>query len=90
MTGAFRLARKHSVKNRGKWHWSIILNGFADQHAYENGVIDTSLPFEELKRLSRINDRAVAAGNSPDFSTKIREGLPGMDWTFGKGEKDEK
>jgi hypothetical protein len=45
---------------------------------YERGTIDTSLPFAELKALSRVNDRAKAAGDSPDFSEKIREGVPGM------------
>ena len=42
------------------------------------GSIDTSLPFAELKRLSRINDRARAADRDPDFSRRIRDGLPGM------------
>ncbi|MEW6077898.1 MAG: DUF4105 domain-containing protein [Thermodesulfobacteriota bacterium] len=77
MTSAFRLARRETSEKR-KWHWSIILNGFADRHAYENKRIDTSLPFDELKRLSLINERALAAGDGPDFSRKIREGLPGM------------
>jgi len=86
MTSAFRLARKQAAPGKGKWHWSIILNGFADRHAYENGTIDTSLPFDALKRISRINDRALAADNSPDFSLMIRQGIPGMDWTLGKGE----
>ena len=86
MTSAFRLARQHAAPGRGKWHWSIILNGFADRHAYENGAIDTSLPFDELKQVSRINDRAQKADNSPDFSTIIRQGIPGMDHMPGKGE----
>jgi hypothetical protein len=78
MTSAFRLAREHSSEKR-KWHWTIILNGFADRYAYENGRVDTSLPFDELKRLSLINERALAAGDKPDFSKKIRQGLPGME-----------
>ena len=86
MTSAFRLARKNAAPGRGKWHWSIILNGFADRHAYDNGTIDTSLPFDELKRKSRINERAISPGNSPDFSKLIRQGLPGMDWVLKKGE----
>ena len=84
MTSAFRLARKHAAPGRGKWHWSIILNGFADRHAYEVGTIDTSLPFDELKRISCINKRALAAGSSPDYSKLIRQGIPGMDWVPGK------
>jgi len=36
------------------------------------------LPFDELRRRSRINDAAQAAGDEPDFSERIRVGLPGM------------
>ena len=32
--------------------------------------------FAELKRLSHINARAHAAGDAPDFSQRIRAGLP--------------
>jgi hypothetical protein len=90
MTSAFRLARKHAAPGRTDWHWSVILNGFADRRAYENGSIDASLPFETLKRISRINERARAADNSPDFSEIIRTGLPGMDWRPGEGERNAK
>jgi hypothetical protein len=86
MTSAFRLARKQAAPGKGKWHWSIILNGFADRHAYENKTIDTSLPFDKLKKISRINDRALTADNSTNFSTQIRQGMPGMDWILQKGE----
>ncbi len=84
MTSAFRLARQHAAPGRGKWHWSIIVNGFADRHLYENKVIDTSLPFAELKQKSRINPQAVAADNAPDFSKMIRMGVPGMERMPGK------
>ncbi|GAB6097759.1 DUF4105 domain-containing protein [Desulfatiferula olefinivorans] len=80
MTSSYRLTRKHALPERAKWHWSIILNGFSDRYAYEKGIIDTSLAFEELKRISRINARAVSADDATDFSRMIREGLPGMDW----------
>jgi hypothetical protein len=79
MTSAFRIARKHSATGRGNWHWTVVLNGYADRHAYENGVLDTSMPFEALKRASHINERARAAGDAPDFSARIRVGIPGMD-----------
>jgi hypothetical protein len=77
MVGFFQIARHHAVKGRGRWHWSVILNGYADRHAYENGALDASLPFEELRARSVVNARARAAGDSPDFSARIREGLPG-------------
>lgn len=80
MTSAFRLVKKHAAPGRGKWHWSVILNGHAFRNGYENGVIDTSMPFEELKRISRINDRALASDNTMNFSVNIRKDLPGMAW----------
>jgi hypothetical protein len=57
--------------------WKVLLSGYAAQYAYEQGRLDTSLPFEELQRRSRINDAARAADQAPDFSRRIREGLPG-------------
>ena len=54
-----------------------LLNGFWDRHLYDRAVIDTHLPFDELRERSRIDERAKAAGDAPDFSQRIREGLPG-------------
>jgi len=59
--------------------WRIIVNGYIDELGYERGTIDTSLPFDELRRTSNITERAKAAGNTPDFSRLIREGLPTVD-----------
>lgn len=46
---------------------------------YECDTIDTSLPIDELRRKSNITERGKAAGASPDFSQRIREGLPTAD-----------
>ena len=72
--------RGHTRHYTGKtqWDWRILLNGSVDELAYENGLLNQSLPFEALKQRSVINDRAKAANKDPDFSKKIREGLPGM------------
>jgi hypothetical protein len=59
--------------------WRIIVNGYIDQLGYERGTIDTSLPFDELRQRSNITERAKAAGDAPDFSRQIREGLPTAD-----------
>ncbi len=56
--------------------WKVLLSGYAPQYAWERGALDTRLPFEELKARSRINDVAQAADQAPDFSQRIREGLP--------------
>ncbi|MBO0697244.1 MAG: DUF4105 domain-containing protein [Zavarzinella sp.] len=61
----------------GRWDIRHLLNGWADRYLYDAGLVDTSLPFEELRRRSRINDAARAAGDGPDFSHRIRESLPG-------------
>ena len=53
-----------------------ILNGLIDGYLYRSGRMDTSLPFEELRRRSQINDAAEAAEDAPDFSQRIRQSLP--------------
>ncbi|MBI3796910.1 MAG: DUF4105 domain-containing protein [Deltaproteobacteria bacterium] len=60
------------------WSWKILVNGRLDELLYDKEVIDQSLPFADLKARSHINDRAKAADNAPDFSRKIRAGLPGI------------
>jgi hypothetical protein len=62
-----------------KWlDWRLVLNGYLDELAYDQGAFDRSLPFSALKAKSYINPKAKAIGNDPAFSAKIREGLPGM------------
>jgi Domain of unknown function (DUF4105) len=82
MIGFFQIARHHSAK--GGWHWSIILNGYIDKFAYDDHSFDTSLPFETFRERSIINPHAQKASYSPDFSARIREGVPGMG-AQGKG-----
>ncbi|HXV83616.1 MAG TPA: DUF4105 domain-containing protein [Candidatus Binatia bacterium] len=56
--------------------WKVLLSGYVPAYLYEHRRIDTSLPFEELKRRSHINAVAQAADNEQDFSQRIRAGLP--------------
>ena len=58
--------------------WKVLLNGYIDELAYEQGVLDTSLPFPELKKRSHVNGIARTADRDPRFSARIRAGLPGM------------
>ena len=60
---------------RVPFSWKILLSGHVPEYLYERGLLDTSVPFPELQRMSRINDRAQAAGDSADYSRLIREGL---------------
>ncbi len=57
--------------------WRMIVNGYIDEMLYERKLLDTSLPFAELKKRSYINPRAQAADTDPVFSQRIRAGLPG-------------
>jgi hypothetical protein len=54
----------------------VILAGYLPNYAYAVGATDTSMPFEKLRELSRIHDKAALADADPDFSEKIREGIP--------------
>jgi hypothetical protein len=58
--------------------WKLFLNGRLDELAYDLGAIDRGLPFTELKARSYVNARAKAADADPQFSARIREGLPRM------------
>src|ERR1700756_1553154 len=51
-------------------------NGLIDAYLYESGRIDTSLPFDELRRPPLINEAANAAEGAPDFPQRIRAFLP--------------
>lgn len=55
-----------------------FLNGLIDGYLYRLGFLDTSFPFEELRRRSRITDVARDIGDERDFSAQIRRGLPGI------------
>jgi hypothetical protein len=58
--------------------WKVLLSGYTPGNVYESGRMDRSLPFEELKRRSLVNAAAQAADQAPDFSRRIRAGLPGV------------
>ena len=58
--------------------WKVLLSGYFPDLAYERERLDQSLPFDALRRQSRINERARAADGAADFSRRIRDGLPGM------------
>ena len=62
----------------GHLDWRLLANGHLDELLYERGEIDTDLPLADLRARSNITEKAKAADDSPDFATRIREGLPGM------------
>ncbi|HEX7126091.1 MAG TPA: DUF4105 domain-containing protein [Thermodesulfobacteriota bacterium] len=56
--------------------WKVLLTGYVPEYLYEIGRLDTSRPFPELTRLGHVNERAAAADRDPDFSQRIRDGIP--------------
>jgi len=57
--------------------WKVLLSGYTPAYVYESGRMDQSLPFKELQRRSLVNAATQAADQAPDFSRRVRAGLPG-------------
>src|SRR6516164_3902056 len=66
----------NAAGRRGRFDIRHLLNGLIDSYLYYSGRIDTTLPFDELRRRSQINEAAQAADDAPDFSERIRASLP--------------
>ena len=60
----------------GRFDVRHLLNGLIDSYLYHSGRVDTTLPFDELRRRSLINEAAQAADGASDFSQRIRASLP--------------
>ena len=66
----------NAAGRQGRFDIRHLLNGLIDSYLYHSGRIDTTLPFDELRRRSLINSAAQAAEGAPDFSERIRTSLP--------------
>jgi hypothetical protein len=56
--------------------YRVLLSGYLPNYAYDLGAIDTSMPFETLRSLARIHDKAMQADGDPNFAARIREAIP--------------
>jgi Domain of unknown function (DUF4105) len=75
-TTSIRAQRPASL--REPFDWRLLINGFGDKMLYEHHALAGDLPFAKLKSRSLIDERARAADDAPDFSDRIRAGLPGF------------
>ncbi len=57
---------------RVPYDYRVLLPGFADQLAYDLGLLDNSRPFADLKQAARVNDLALRYKDDPRFSQRIR------------------
>lgn len=65
----------HSQTNPGRipFSWKILASGYAPEHLYEMGRLDTSVSFDELKKRGHVNPVAQALDDTADFSKRIRD-----------------
>ena len=56
--------------------WRLVVNGYLPGYLYDRRSVVIAIPLSELMALGRIDDRARAADQSPDFSKLIRVGVP--------------
>jgi hypothetical protein len=63
----------------GRFDIRHLLNGWIYRYFYDAGLVDTSLSFEELRKLAHINAAALAADLSEDFSGQIRASIPDLE-----------
>ena len=52
--------------------WKVLLPGFSAEYAYDLGLLDNRIPFEDLTSIALVNDLAEANFEDPQFSQKIR------------------
>jgi len=63
----------HIRPGRIPFSFAILAPGYSDRFAYNLGIINTTLPYEEIRTHYKINERALKYANSSDFSLRIRE-----------------
>jgi len=73
-TAVWRIVR--AVGGTLPFDWRLIVNGYLPGYLYDLGALDKNYSLADLESLARIDDRAQKAGDSPEFSRLIREGVP--------------
>ena len=58
--------------NRVPYDWKILLPGHSAKYAYELGLLDRRIPFEDLQALALVQEEANESLDSPQFSQLIR------------------
>jgi hypothetical protein len=68
----------NAAGRKGGFDIRHLFNGLIGSYLYYSGRLDTTLPFDELRRRSLINEDADSADSAPEpeFSERIRASLP--------------
>lgn len=64
---------------RIRWTWRVLLPGFSPEYAYDLGLLDNRVPFEDLKASAYVNELVERHYSDPDFSRLIRAGQDRID-----------
>ena len=54
------------------YNWKVLLPGYFDRLAYDHGLLDTRLSFEEMRSRAEITRQAYRYRDSDEFSVQIR------------------
>ena len=58
--------------NRIPYGWKVLLPGYSAEYAYELGLLDRRIPFEDLQVLALVREESNESLNNPRFSRLIR------------------
>lgn len=61
------------AENRVPFAWQVLLPGHSARYAWQLGLLDKRVPFDELTRLAHVNDLADRHYDDPEFSRRIRQ-----------------
>lgn len=61
------------VPGRIPFSFKVLMPAYSDELAYKLGLIDNTIPFEQLRVKYHINERAMKYADDPMFSKRIRE-----------------
>lgn len=76
-TIVFDLARH--IAPRLPLDYRLLLSGYLAEYAQEVGALTPGVPYAELHAKGRITERALTMAAGDDFSTVIRQGIPGTE-----------
>ncbi|MCZ8106435.1 MAG: DUF4105 domain-containing protein [Burkholderiales bacterium] len=78
-TTIFRMAR--ALDPGIPLDYRVLLSGLVPGYLYDHDFLVKDRPLEDLVRASRIGPRSPGPLEDPDFSARIRTGVPGPAWT---------
>jgi len=69
--------------------WQVVLPGLSAEYAYDLGLLNNQIPFEDLTAIAMVNDLAEQHFEDPRFSQLIRSGRDKLDRYLARQEHRE-